>query len=243
MNTIVASNYETLSDVAAKMVIEVINKKPNAVIGLATGSTPIGLYETLIAYHKKGVVDFSDVTSFNLDEYVGLSESHPQSFRYFMDSNFFSHININPKNTHIPNGMAKDIALECKNYDAMLEASNGIDIQILGIGTNGHIGFNEPNDALILGTHVATLAKETIIANSRFFNAISEVPTRAITMGIGNIMRAKKIVVLASGSEKSDIIKELFDDKVTTQVPVSLLKIHPDVTIIVDELAGKFINS
>lgn len=242
MNIIVASNYETLSDTAAKMVVEVINQKPNAVIGLATGSTPIGLYEKLIAYHKKKSVDFSNVTSFNLDEYVGLSEDHPQSFRYFMNNNFFNHINISPKNTHIPNGMAKDIVLECKNYDAMLEASNRIDIQILGIGTNGHIGFNEPSDALIAGTHVATLAKETIKANSRFFNTISEVPTKAITMGIGNIMKAKKIVLLASSSEKSNIIKELLNDKVTTQIPVSLLKIHPDVTIIVDEPAGKFIN-
>lgn len=242
MNIIVSSNYETLSDIAAKKVIEVINKKPNAVIGLATGSTPMGLYDKLVTYYKEKKVDFSKVTSFNLDEYVGLPAHHPQSYRYFMNNNFFNHINIDPKNTHLPNGMAQDIELECKNYDTMLEKSNSIDIQILGIGTNGHIGFNEPNDTLIVGTHVAALAKETLKANSHFFSTISEVPTKAITMGIGNIIKAKEIVLLANGNVKSDIIRKLLNDEISTQTPASLLKLHPHVTLIVDSLAGEFIN-
>ncbi len=241
MNIIVASNYDSLSDMAAKKVIEVITRKPDAVLGLATGSTPVGLYKKLIAYNRAKIVDFSKVTSFNLDEYIGLSESHPQSYRYFMDHQFFNYININPQNTYLPDGMAKDTAHECKNYDTMITKKNGIDLQILGIGRNGHIGFNEPGCHLTTGTHVATLAKETILANSRFFSSIDEVPTQAITMGIGNIMKAKEIILLASGCEKSEIVKELLNDQISTQMPVSLLKLHPHVTVIVDELAGQFL--
>ncbi len=241
MNIIVTSNYETLSEAAAKRVVEVVKNKPKAVLGLATGSTPIGMYKQLVVYNRENLVDFSQVTTFNLDEYIGISAEHPQSYRYFMDHNLFNHININYQNTHVPNGMAKDIQAECEAYDEMLRNGGGIDIQVLGIGNNGHIGFNEPNSALTVGTHVTALAKGTIEANSRFFNTTDEVPMQAITMGIGDIMKAREIILLASGNTKADIICRLLEGKIDTHIPASLLQAHPNVTVIVDQLAGQHI--
>lgn len=234
MKVIITKNYDEMSEAGAKLIVDTVNTNPGCVLGLATGSTPIGMYQKLVNYYKQGKVDFSRVASFNLDEYKGLAGSHVQSYRYFMDNNFFNHVNINKSNTHVPNGTAENMVEECKKYDMMICNSSGIDLQVLGIGSNGHIGFNEPSDNLSVGTHVASLTSETIHANSRFFQNIEEVPTEAITMGLGSIMKSKKILLLASGSSKAKIIRELIDGKISTRVPASLLQMHPDVTIIVD---------
>jgi glucosamine-6-phosphate deaminase len=238
MKVIIASDYEEMSRIAADFIVESINSKPNSVLGLATGSTPIGMYKKLIEYYEKEKVDFSQVVSFNLDEYIGLQGDHPQSYRYFMDKNFFNNININKANTHVPSGISKDFKEECICYEKSIEEAGGIDIQVLGIGNNGHIGFNEPADELKVNTHITNLTKETIEANSRFFNNICEVPTAAITMGVGAIMKAKRIILLASGKAKADIIVRLVEGKIDTYIPASLLQVHQDVTVIVDEEAG-----
>ncbi|MDF2612249.1 MAG: nagB [Clostridia bacterium] len=242
MKMIVARDYEELSKKAADKIVQVIENKPNAVLGLATGSTPVGMYKQLVAYNKDKLVDFSYVTTFNLDEYLGIPAEHPQSYQYFMKDNLFNHINIDQSKTHVPNGMAEDIELECKTYDEMIRAHGGIDIQVLGIGNNGHIGFNEPDDELIVGTHVTSLTQDTIKANARFFDSMDEVPTKAITMGLGDIMKAKEIILIASGEAKADIISKLLAGKIDTQVPASLLQVHPNVTVIVDEVAAKLIK-
>lgn len=241
MKIIKTKSYEELSQRAAKELAEVIKSKPDAILGLATGSTPIGMYQELVTYNKEGQVDFSKVTTFNLDEYVGIPAEHPQSYQYFMKNHLFDHINISQEKTHIPNGMAQNIVVECEAYDGQIRGNGGIDIQVLGIGGNGHIGFNEPGDTLAVGTHVTQLAEETIEANARFFASRDEVPTQAITMGMGDIMKAKKILLLASGETKAAIIGELLEGKIDTQMPASLLQMHPDVTVIVDEAAGKLI--
>jgi len=241
MRMIIARDYQELSKKAADIIAEVIKNKPNAVLGLATGSTPIGMYKQLVTYNKDKLVDFSKVTTFNLDEYVGIPANHPKSYQYFMKDNFFDHTNIDQKRTHIPNGMTSNIELECNDYDEMIRAHGGIDIQVLGIGNNGHIGFNEPDDTLTVGTHVTRLTEDTIKANARFFDSMDEVPTKAITMGLGDIMKAKEIILIASGEAKADIISKLLAGKIDTQMPASLLQIHPNVTVIVDQLAGQLI--
>lgn len=238
MKLIVKKDYNDMSLLAAEIIKENIEKKPNLILGLATGSTPEGMYKQLIRFHKEEGVDFSKVTSFNLDEYVGIDEKHPNSYNYFMKDILFDHININMENTFIPNGRAENVNDYCKQYDNLIEDKGGIDIQILGIGENGHIAFNEPDGELNVGTSVVDLTQTTIKSNSRFFESIDEVPKTAITMGIGSIMKAKKIILLASGKSKSNIIKKLLNsDKLTTQLPASMLLLHPDVTIIVDEEA------
>lgn len=242
MRLVVKRNYDEVSQVAAIEIMNLINKKPNCVLGLATGSTPIGTYKELIKYYKLNKIDFSEVTTFNLDEYRGIKGDHPQSYRYFMDNKLFNSININKKNTFIPNGIAKDMEKECKYYDNLIESKHGIDLQLLGIGNNGHIGFNEPGEFLYINTHLTNLTKDTIAANSRFFNSMEEVPTQAITMGIGSIMKAKKIILLASGKNKANIIKELFTEKLSTKVPASILHTHADCTIILDEEAACLLN-
>lgn len=235
MKLLVVKNYEEMSEVAAKILKEVITEKPNAILGLATGSTPIGLYKKLIEMNKSKELDFSSVKTINLDEYVGLGEEDTQSYRYFMNENLFKHINIDKANTFLPNGLAKDLDEESKNYDKKVDELGGLDIQILGIGGNGHIAFNEPNDFLIEGTHVTNLAQSTIEANSRFFNSKNEVPTRALSMGIGQIMKSKKILLLVKGKDKAGAVKELLNGNVTTHNPASMLKMHKDVTVIIDE--------
>lgn len=242
MNIIIAKNYEEMSHLAGELIIDNINSNPNCILGFATGSTPLGLYKALINYCETDKVDFSHSTSFNLDEYLGLESNHPQSYRYFMDNNLFNHINIKKENTHVPNGMAENVEEECINYDNKIEASGGIDIQVLGVGNNGHIGFNEPSDALLVGTHVTELSQDTIEANSRFFNNIEEVPSKAITMGLGSIMKSKQIILLASGASKASIISRLVDGKIDTQLPASLLQVHQNVTLIVDEAAGSLLS-
>ncbi|WP_326511871.1 glucosamine-6-phosphate deaminase [Clostridium intestinale] len=242
MKILVVKNYDEMSKVAAKELAEIISKKPEATLGLATGGTPVGMYKELIDMHKNNSLDFSKVTTVNLDEYVGLSGEHDQSYRYFMDSNLFNHVNIRKEYTYVPNGLAEDMLKECVNYDKRIEELGGIDVQVLGIGSNGHIGFNEPSDTLSLGTHVTDLAESTIEANSRYFASKEEVPTKALTMGLGAIMKAKKILLMVSGESKAEIMDKVVNGKITTQVPASFLQMHKDVVLIIDEDAARKIK-
>lgn len=242
MKLIVVDNYEKLSKVAAYEFAKVIKEKPDAVLGLATGSSPIGMYEELIRMYKNRELDFSKVTTINLDEYIGLNPEHEQSYRHFMNTNLFNHVNINMEKTFVPNGLAKNLEVECKEYDKKIMELGGIDIQLLGVGNNGHIAFNEPDDELYSETHIISLTKNTIKANARFFDNINDVPKKAITMGVGGIMKAKKIILIASGVSKSEAIKGLLSGKVTTENPASMLQMHRDVTVIVDKEAGKVIK-
>lgn len=238
MKLFVEKNYDDLSQRASKILIEEIEKNKDIVLGLATGSTPIGTYKKLIKAHIENGLDFSNAKSFNLDEYIGLKGNHPSSYRYFMDNEFFNHINIAKSNTYVPDGTAENLDVYCKEYDRLIEENGGIDIQILGIGSNGHIAFNEPAEELSIGTSIVRLNESTINDNSRFFDSIEEVPTTAISMGIGSILKAKRIILLASGKNKANIISKLLNNvTITTQIPASLLKLHPDVTIIVDKEA------
>lgn len=238
MKIIMVKNYEEMSRKAANIVASQIILKSNSTIGLATGETPLGMYKEIIKLYQNGDVDFSEVTTFNLDEYYGLSKDNPQSYHYYMFNNFFNHININPSNVHIPNGMAEDIEKECSDYEKKIEEAGGIDLQVLGIGKNGHIGFNEPDIKFEAKTHLVNLDDETIKANSRFFSSIEEVPTKAISMGIKTIMHAKKIILLASGKEKAQAIYNTVKGSIVPEVPASILQLHPDVTLIVDEEAA-----
>lgn len=243
MKIIVEKDYDTLSKKAAKIISEEINKKPDIILGLATGSTPVGTYEELIRMHREENLDFSKVITFNLDEYIGLSPDHPNSYHVYMNDNFFKHINIKENNTYIPDGEAENVDEYCKAYDEKIQKLGGIDLQILGIGENGHIAFNEPAEKLTLGTHVTGLTESTIKANSRFFDSINEVPKTAITMGLGSIMKAKKIILLASGKNKASVIKELLKEEyITTAIPATFLLLHPDVTVILDEEAASEYN-
>lgn len=238
MKLFVEKNYDDLSERASKILIEEIEKNKNIVLGLATGSTPIGTYKRLIKAHKEKGLDFSKAKSFNLDEYVGLNGNHPSSYRYYMDNEFFNHINIGKSNTFVPNGKAENLEEYCKEYDRLIEENGGIDIQILGIGTNGHIAFIEPSEELVTCTSIVKLKESTIIDNSRFFKSIEEVPKTAISMGISSILKAKKIILLANGKNKANAMANILDnDKISTKVPASLLKLHSDVTIILDEEA------
>lgn len=238
MKLIVEKDYNSMSKTAGKILIDAIEKNPKIVLGLATGSTPVGMYEEIIKAYKKNHLDLSSVKSFNLDEYIGLAGNNSQSYRFFMENVFFNHINIKKENTFVPNGKAKDLEEHCKEYDKMIEKAGGIDIQILGVGENGHIAFNEPDHYLFTGTSVVNLTKETVKVNSRFFNEGEKVPNTAITMGMGGILKAKKIILLANGKRKNHVIKRLLNEtKVSTLFPVSFLLLHPDVTIIVDKEA------
>ena len=243
MNLRVVNSYEELSKVAASELSKVIKEKPNAILGLATGGSPIGMYKELIKMYEKKELDFSKVTTVNLDEYIVLNPEHSQSYRYFMNDNLFNHININIANTFVPNGLAKDLEVECKEYDKRIIELGGIDIQLLGVGNNGHIAFNEPDEQLSAGTHVISLTENTIEANARFFDNINDVPRKAITMGVGGIMKAKKIILIASGASKAEAIKGLFSGKITTENPASMLQMHRDVTVIVDKEAAKLIEN
>jgi glucosamine-6-phosphate deaminase len=228
-------NYEKLSQKAANIIAAQVIFKPNCVLGLATGSSPLGTYEQLANKCKDGELDFTEVTSVNLDEYVGLTGDNDQSYRYFMDTNLFSKINIDPKKTHVPNGCADDLAQEGARYDALIAELGGIDLQLLGIGLDGHIGFNEPDDVFTKETHRVTLDPSTIEANARFFASKEEVPTEAITMGMQAIMQAKKVLLIANGKNKKDIIEKAFFGPITSQVPASILQLHPDLTVIYSE--------
>lgn len=224
--------YEELSRKAANIIAAEVISKPKAVLGLATGSSPVGTYKELIERNEKGDIDFSEVTSVNLDEYYGLSADNDQSYRYFMNKNLFDHINIKKENTFVPNGLAEDPVLEGKMYDERVKALGGIDIQLLGIGLDGHIGFNEPDDVFVAETHLVDLDESTIKANARFFKSENEVPRQAITMGMMSIMGAKKILLIASGANKEEIVRKAFYGPITPKVPASVLQLHPDVTVI-----------
>lgn len=242
MKIIVTKNYEELSRKAGNLFASQLILKTNAVIGLATGSSPVGMYKELIRIYQAGDIDFDEVVSFNLDEYIGLSPDNEQSYHYFMKENLFNHINIRPENIHIPSGIAVDMKVAAKSYDNMIEEAGGIDIQILGIGNNGHIGFNEPDVKFEARTHIVELEKETIEANSRFFDSVEEVPTQAISMGIKNIMQSRKIVLIASGEGKAKVVQQMIEGPITPELPASVLQLHPDVTIILDQEAASLLT-
>ncbi len=223
--------YKEMCDKISEEFVNDIIENPSSVLGLATGSTALGIYENLINKHKQENLDFSFVKTVNLDEYIGLSNDNDQSYRYYMDNNFFNHINVKKENTFIPNGLAKDLKKECDAYDELIQKLNGIDIQLLGIGHNGHIGFNEPNNSFKKDTHVVDLHKETIEANSRFFSSIEETPTTAITLGIKNIIQAKK-VILAGGEDKKEIIEKAIFGDITPEVPASILQLHENLIVV-----------
>lgn len=235
MKLIETATYEKLSRSAANLISAQVILKPDSVLGLATGSSPLGTYRQLIDWYKKGDVDFDKVISINLDEYVGLSAKDEQSYRRFMNENFFDHINIRQENTFVPDGCAKNLDAACEAYDAHIEAVGGIDLQLLGIGLDGHIGFNEPDDVFVKNTHVVTLDPSTIKANARFFENEEQVPRRAITMGMVSIMQAKKIVLIANGAAKRDILEKAFFGPITPRIPASILQLHPDITVIYSE--------
>lgn len=232
MRIIHTENYKELSRQAANIIAAQIMLKPNSVLGLATGSTPIGAYDELIKRCADGDVDFSGVTSVNLDEYCGLNGDNDQSYRYFMNNHLFNHVNIDKEKTFVPSGVNEDTDAECAAYDALVESLGGTDLQLLGIGHDGHIGFNEPDDCFTLATHVVELDEQTIEANARFFDSIDDVPRKAVTMGMKSIMSAKKILLVASGEDKQEILHKALFGPVTPAVPASILQLHPDLTVI-----------
>ena len=237
MNVIICKNYEEVSEKAAEIFKEQINNKPNSVLGLATGSTPEGMYSRLVDMYNNGEVNFDRVTTFNLDEYYPIAQSDEQSYHTFMNKNLFSKINIDSSRIHIPNGETTNPVEECESYERVIKECGGVDLQILGIGRNGHIGFNEPGMKLNTKTHINALTQDTIAANARFFESSDMVPTHAITMGISTIMASKKIILLATGSAKHNAVKELLSTDITTDNPATMLKIHPDFTLICDRAA------
>ena len=238
---VVVGNNEKISALIAEEFIKVVNEKPNCVLGLATGTSPLGVYANLVRANKEGRVSFKDVATFNLDEYIGLEGTHNQSYRYFMNENLFNHIDINKERTHVLKGTGDYLAY-ANQYDAEIAKFGGIDLQILGIGSDGHIAFNEPGTSFDSLTHVAELAESTIVDNSRLFNDISEVPTKAVTMGLKSIMNAKKIVLIATGKNKAKAIYNLLKGPMTEEVPCSILQKHPDCTIYVDEDAYSLVK-
>lgn len=238
MRFIIAKDYEEMSRAAADVIAAQVRENPACTLGLATGSTPEGLYACLAADCAAGALDFSQVESFNLDEYRGLDGDHEQSYRYFMDKHLFDRVNIDKARTHVPDGSNPDADAACAAYETSIARAGGIDLQLLGLGHNGHIGFNEPADVFPKATNCVDLTESTIRANSRLFDSADEVPRQAYTMGIGTIMRARKILVVAAGSDKAEIVRDAFTGDVTPRVPASILQFHPDVTVIVDAEAG-----
>ncbi|MBR5157877.1 MAG: glucosamine-6-phosphate deaminase [Clostridia bacterium] len=235
MNFVKAENYEQLSKFAANIIAAQVILKPDCVLGLATGSSPLGTYANLVKMCDAGELDFSKVTSVNLDEYAGLAGDNDQSYRYFMDTNLFSKVNIDRNKTHVPNGCAADLSKEGERYDELIKSLGGIDLQLLGIGLDGHIGFNEPDDVFTKETHLVTLDPSTIEANARFFASKDEVPTQAITMGMMSIMQAKKVLLIANGKNKKEILEKSLNGPITPQIPASILQLHKDLTVIYSE--------
>ena len=239
MEIIVKDSIEEMSKAAARMVAKTLNAKPNAVLGLATGSTPLGLYRELVRMHQEEGLDFSQVTTFNLDEYVGLTVKHPQSYHYFMHENLFRHINIATQNIYIPSGTTDNYEAFCSWYERRIVECGGIDLQVLGIGSDGHIAFNEPTSSLGSRTRIKTLAKQTIEDNARFFDSPDEVPVYAITMGVGTILEARKVILMANGQQKAEAVVAAVEGPVTSTITASALQLHPDVMFVLDrEAAG-----
>lgn len=237
MRMIEAENYKDMSRKAANIISAQMILKPDCVLGLATGSTPIGIYEQLVEWYKKGDLDFSKISTVNLDEYKGLDRENDQSYYFFMHQHLFNHVNVRPECTHVPNGMEPDFEKECKRYEELVDSLGGVDLQLLGLGHNGHIGFNEPAPVFEKATHCVDLTESTIEANKRFFASADEVPKQAYTMGIGTIMKAKKVLVVVSGEDKAEIVAKAFSGEVTPKVPASILQMHQDVTIVADKAA------
>src|SRR5690625_3981656 len=237
MKIIKVADYDEMSRKACEMVVDKVKEMGNPVLGLATGSTPEGLYQRIIEKYKQGEVSFANVTTFNLDEYVGLAGDDPNSYRYFMNEKLFKHVDISTDKTYVPNGIAKDLKAECENYEQCIQDVGGIDLQVLGLGTNGHIAFNEPGTSFDSRTSVVDLTQETLEANRRFFNSIDDVPTQALSMGIGSIIEAKEIILLVSGEAKSEALAQVINGKVTEDLPGSILQKHDHVTIIADAAA------
>ncbi len=237
MKIIKAKDYQDMSRKAANIISAQVILKPDCVLGLATGSTPIGMYEKLVERYNKGDLDFGDVTTVNLDEYKGLPKEDEQSYYYFMHSHLFDYVNINPDRTFLPDGMNEDPDAECERYEEVIRSVGGVDLQLLGMGHNGHIGFNEPGEEFAKGTHCVDLQPRTIEANKRFFASAEDVPRQAYSMGIQTIMKAKKILVIVSGEDKAEALKNSLFGPVTPHVPGSILQMHPDVTIVADEAA------
>ena len=238
MEVIITNSADEMSKKGAELVAAAVKKNPKAVLGLATGGTPVKMYAELIKLYKSGALDFKKVRSFNLDEYVGLPGTHDQSYRCFMNENLFNHINIDKKNTNVPDGLAKDIEKSCAEYEAKIKAWGGIDLQVLGIGSNGHIAFNEPLSGAMSKTRKVAISQRTIADNARFFKTMDEVPKTAVTMGIGTILEARKIVLLASGGNKADVIAAAVEGPVTQLVPASFLQLHADTVFVVEKEAA-----
>ena len=237
MRIVRAKDYDDMSRKAGNIMAAQVVAKPDCVLGLATGSTPIGAYKRLIEGYEAGDLDFSQVKTYNLDEYRGLPGTHDQSYRYFMNVNLFDHVNIDKANTHVPDGLAEDYEAACAEYDAAVAAAGGQDLQLLGIGNNGHIGFNEPGDAFVKGTHCVDLTESTIQANSRLFDSIEDVPRQAYTMGIGTIMAAKMVLVMANGEVKAQAVHDMIYGPITPSCQASILQLHPNVVVVADEAA------
>ena len=237
MRVIVCENYEEISKEAAKIIAAQVHLKPDCVLGLATGSTPVGAYNELVDMYKKGEIDFKDVTTFNLDEYYPIKRDNDQSYYYFMHDNLFNYINVPEERIHVLNGEVSDPEKECADYERSIAAYGGIDLQLLGIGRNGHIAFNEPDENLVADTHVTELTEDTIDANARFFNDIKDVPTKSLTMGMASIMKARKILILINGVGKHQALKKLLSGEISTACPATMLNMHPDVVVICDKEA------
>lgn len=238
MNLFTFDSDDKLNEAAANIIIGQIQTTPRAVLGLATGGTPVGIYKQILNDYHRGMISFKNVTTFNLDEYVGLPINHPESYHTYMNSHLFEHIDLPPSQCYIPDGNAADPAEECRRYDQLIEMIGQIDLQLLGLGHNGHIGFNEPAHALIRGTHVVELAEETREANARYFATLDDVPNKALTMGVGTILKAKKILLVVKGADKSDIVQRALQGPITTDCPASLLQTHPNLIVLLDKSAA-----
>ena len=238
MEIIIQPTPDEASVIAARIIAQLVRRKPNCVLGLATGSTPIATYAELIRLHREEGLDFSNVTTFNLDEYVGLSLDHPQSYHVFMEEHLFRHINVSPQRIHIPNGMAKDVPAECEHYEAAIRAAGGIDLQLLGIGREGHIGFNEPSSSLASRTRIKTLTPQTIKDNAKCFGSPDKVPHHVITMGVGTIMDTRQCLLLATGEAKAEAVARMAEGPITADLPASILQMHPVCKLVVDEAAA-----
>jgi glucosamine-6-phosphate deaminase len=242
VNILTFRSEKELNEAGAGIITGLVQTNPKAVLGLATGGTPVGIYEEIVRTYRKGMVSFKSVTTFNLDEYVGIPEDHPESYHAYMHKHLFDHVDLDPRRTHIPNGNAKDLERECARYNQLLEDAKQIDLQLLGLGHNGHIGFNEPDHALVSGTHIVRLREETRRANARFFNSLDEVPTHALTMGVGTILKAKMILLVVRGADKAEIVRRALKGPITTECPASLLQTHPHVVVLLDSESGRLVN-
>jgi len=241
MNVLIYDSNEQLNEAGATIITGLVQTNPRAVLGLATGSTPIGIYQEIVKAYQRGLVSFKEAKSFNLDEYVNLPSDHPESYHVYMKKNLFDHIDLPAASAHIPNGNASDVEAEGAAYDKRIEDAGRIDLQILGIGHNGHIGFNEPSDELIRGTHLVELAQKTREANARFFDSIDDVPKQALTMGVGTILQAKTVMLVVRGADKAEIVKRALTGPITTDCPASLLQTHPNLIVLLDQEAARLL--